>query len=69
MEQMETAPRLAGRSFGVGDVPLWGKLKALCTACSSSSSRHCQVPGSFFLRLFHAFDDLHRAFLADADPH
>ena len=25
---METAQRLARRSFGVGDVPLWGKLKA-----------------------------------------
>ncbi len=28
MEQMETAQRLAGCSFGVGGVPFWGKLKA-----------------------------------------
>ena len=28
IEQVETAPRLAGRSFGVGGVPFWGKLKA-----------------------------------------
>ena len=28
MEQMETSQRLAGCSFGVGGVPLWGKLKA-----------------------------------------
>ena len=28
MEQMETAPRLAGCSFDVSGVPLWGKLRA-----------------------------------------
>ncbi len=28
MEQTETAQRLAGRSFGVGGVPFWGKLRA-----------------------------------------
>ena len=28
MEQMETAQRLAGCSFGVGGVPFWGKLRA-----------------------------------------
>ena len=28
MKQMETAQRLAGRSFGVGGVPFWGKLRA-----------------------------------------
>ena len=28
MEQMETAPRLTGCSFGVGGVPFWGELKA-----------------------------------------
>ena len=28
MEQMETAPRLAGRSFAVNGVPFWGKLRA-----------------------------------------
>ena len=28
MEQVETALRLAGRSFGIGGVPFWGKLRA-----------------------------------------
>ncbi len=28
MEQMETAQRLAGCSFGVGGVAFWGKLRA-----------------------------------------
>ncbi len=28
MEQMETAQRLAGCSFGVNGVPFWGKLRA-----------------------------------------
>ena len=28
MEQMQTAQRLAGGSFGVNGVPFWGKLKA-----------------------------------------
>ena len=29
MEQVETAPRPAGCSFGVSGAPFWGKLKAL----------------------------------------
>ena len=28
MEQVETAQRLAGSSFGISGVPLWGKLRA-----------------------------------------
>ena len=31
MEQMETAQRLAGCSFGVNGVPFWGKLRASLT--------------------------------------
>ncbi len=40
MEQMETAPRLAGCSFGVGGVPFWGKLRASMEQTETLPPRH-----------------------------
>ena len=39
MNQMETAQRLAGCSFGGGGVPLWGTLNARVGNCAAENGR------------------------------